>query len=73
MTHTTAAPPTPNQRPLHALISQSLYDQLNKRAHQLEVSKAHIVRAALKQYLGTTTVEDTKIHVDEDLNSLFDE
>ena len=73
MTMTANAPSTPNQRPLHTLISHSLYAQLNTRAIQLEVSKAHIVRVALKQYLGSKTVEQTKLDVDEDLANLFDE
>lgn len=63
----------PNYRPLHALISNSLYETLHTRSHQLEVSKAHIVRAALRQYLGTRTIEQTKEDVEQDINILFGE
>lgn len=52
-------------RPLNTLISPELYSVLNTRSHQLEVSKAHIVRAALKKYLNYTTLEQTKLDVDE--------
>ena len=54
-----------NYRPLNALISQELYNALNTRSHQLEVSKAHIVRAALNKYLNFTSVEESRKDVEE--------
>lgn len=55
-----------NQRPLHLLITHDLYAKLRSRALELEVSKAYVVRAALKQYLATRTLEETRLDIFHD-------
>ena len=60
-----------NQRPLHVLIRHDLYAVLNTKAHTLEVSKAHIVRAALRKYLLSTPTTQIGVDVEEDVADTY--